>query len=195
MRSKYYATRASGRRLRFICRKFRPACARRSTHGRGQFLVGVRVIRLSWRTRFFTSGDRILANLGTQRFPTVPSSVLGELQVLERMAPQVGLEPTTLRLTAGCSAIELLRSVARTLANASLCLPLIIIPLPYDSGNLQTAQPGLRITILIRAKKIASSTRELATAHSMKKFAFSSLVARSELFRALPRNSSLLPAW
>ena len=28
------------------------------------------------------------------------------------MAPQVGLEPTTLRLTAGCSAIELLRSVA-----------------------------------------------------------------------------------
>ena len=28
------------------------------------------------------------------------------------MAPQVGLEPTTLRLTAGCSAIELLRSNA-----------------------------------------------------------------------------------
>ena len=27
------------------------------------------------------------------------------------LAPQVGLEPTTLRLTAGCSAIELLRSV------------------------------------------------------------------------------------
>jgi hypothetical protein len=27
------------------------------------------------------------------------------------MAPQVGLEPTTLRLTAGCSAIELLRSI------------------------------------------------------------------------------------
>jgi hypothetical protein len=30
---------------------------------------------------------------------------------LKEMAPQVGLEPTTLRLTAGCSAIELLRSV------------------------------------------------------------------------------------
>ena len=29
----------------------------------------------------------------------------------KRMAPQVGLEPTTLRLTAECSAIELLRSV------------------------------------------------------------------------------------
>ena len=28
----------------------------------------------------------------------------------KEMAPQVGLEPTTLRLTAGCSAIELLRS-------------------------------------------------------------------------------------
>src|SRR5204862_1635986 len=29
---------------------------------------------------------------------------------LEKLAPQVGLEPTTLRLTAGCSAIELLRN-------------------------------------------------------------------------------------
>jgi hypothetical protein len=29
----------------------------------------------------------------------------------QKLAPQVGLEPTTLRLTAGCSAIELLRSV------------------------------------------------------------------------------------
>src|SRR5690348_3854171 len=29
------------------------------------------------------------------------------------MAPQVGLEPTHLRLTAGCSAIELLRSVGK----------------------------------------------------------------------------------
>jgi len=33
------------------------------------------------------------------------------------LAPQVGLEPTTLRLTAECSAIELLRSVV--LFNAS----------------------------------------------------------------------------
>src|ERR1017187_3443883 len=31
----------------------------------------------------------------------------------QEMAPQVGLEPTTLRLTAGCSAIELLRSVGK----------------------------------------------------------------------------------
>jgi hypothetical protein len=28
-----------------------------------------------------------------------------------RLAPQVGFEPTTLRLTAGCSTIELLRNV------------------------------------------------------------------------------------
>ena len=36
------------------------------------------------------------------------------------MAPQVGLEPTTLRLTAGCSAIELLRS-GYALATALRC--------------------------------------------------------------------------
>jgi hypothetical protein len=41
---------------------------------------------------------------------TVPNWVELILQVLEELAPQVGLEPTTLRLTAGCSAIELLRS-------------------------------------------------------------------------------------
>ncbi len=31
--------------------------------------------------------------------------------MLDLLAPQVGLEPTTLRLTAECSAIELLRNV------------------------------------------------------------------------------------
>src|SRR5271167_2105464 len=36
----------------------------------------------------------------------------------QEMAPQVGLEPTTLRLTAGCSAIELLRSGEAPAANA-----------------------------------------------------------------------------
>ena len=36
------------------------------------------------------------------------------------MAPQVGLEPTTLRLTAECSAIELLRSVVERALNARL---------------------------------------------------------------------------
>src|SRR5437588_4420667 len=40
------------------------------------------------------------------------------------MAPQVGLEPTTLRLTAGCSAIELLRSVVMRAREARLNFPL-----------------------------------------------------------------------
>jgi hypothetical protein len=35
------------------------------------------------------------------------------------MAPQVGLEPTTLRLTAECSAIELLRNIG-TLARRAM---------------------------------------------------------------------------
>ena len=39
-------------------------------------------------------------------------SIAGAPNLQKRMAPQVGLEPTTLRLTAGCSAIELLRSVS-----------------------------------------------------------------------------------
>ena len=36
----------------------------------------------------------------------------------QEMAPQVGLEPTTLRLTAECSAIELLRSVVKRARSA-----------------------------------------------------------------------------
>ena len=38
--------------------------------------------------------------------PGPEDPVIGQPQ----MAPEVGLEPTTLRLTAGCSAIELLRN-------------------------------------------------------------------------------------
>ena len=40
-------------------------------------------------------------------------SVYRSLNIKYSLAPQVGLEPTTLRLTAECSAIELLRSVWR----------------------------------------------------------------------------------
>ena len=53
---------------------------------------------------------------GGQKAPVINGSkrfqvwFLGACKCLKRMAPQVGLEPTTLRLTAGCSAIELLRS-------------------------------------------------------------------------------------
>src|SRR5271167_2340886 len=48
-----------------------------------------------------------------QKVPKVPGGAKcrGAVSVRKEMAPQVGLEPTTLRLTAGCSAIELLRSV------------------------------------------------------------------------------------
>ena len=37
---------------------------------------------------------------------------------LDNLAPEVGLEPTTLRLTAGCSTIELLRNVLPLLGKA-----------------------------------------------------------------------------
>jgi hypothetical protein len=43
---------------------------------------------------------------------------------LANMAPEVGLEPTTLRLTAECSAIELLRIAWRTQATGRLLLNL-----------------------------------------------------------------------
>src|SRR6185312_1344015 len=56
------------------------------------------------------------------------------------MAPQVGLEPTTLRLTAGCSAIELLRSAV--FPRVGRCAGVEISPLYYhhlaafvDSGS------------------------------------------------------------
>jgi hypothetical protein len=57
-----------------------------------------------------------------RRAETSESNVvaLGTQQLRKEMAPQVGLEPTTLRLTAECSAIELLRSVVRARAKRAL---------------------------------------------------------------------------
>jgi hypothetical protein len=44
-------------------------------------------------------------------YPVVASIMdWSEVSARKELAPQVGLEPTTLRLTAECSAIELLRS-------------------------------------------------------------------------------------
>jgi hypothetical protein len=60
------------------------------------------------RAQFWRSSDRLCQNLKLERVPIGRSE---QCKCLKRMAPQVGLEPTTLRLTAGCSAIELLRSV------------------------------------------------------------------------------------
>src|SRR6202142_2312275 len=45
-------------------------------------------------------------------------------KLLVLLAPQVGLEPTTLRLTAECSAIELLRSVGARFSPAIISKPL-----------------------------------------------------------------------
>src|ERR1700742_3187364 len=42
------------------------------------------------------------------------------------MAPEVGLEPTTLRLTAECSAIELLRIMREIAAQPGGCTPIVI---------------------------------------------------------------------
>src|ERR1035438_3082528 len=50
-------------------------------------------------------------------------------KVLIYLAPQVGLEPTTLRLTAECSAIELLRSVWRHYQN-------------YQTGRVASKAPA-----------------------------------------------------
>ena len=54
------------------------------------------------------------------RYNSERKSMLRRFYAVKRMAPQVGLEPTTLRLTAECSAIELLRSVVDWIIIASL---------------------------------------------------------------------------
>ncbi len=70
----------------------------------------------------------------------------------EEMAPQVGLEPTTLRLTAECSAIELLRSVAgltfdfHNIIHAARVKTLL---LKYRVGGVkQLLRPGPRLPCL-----------------------------------------------
>jgi len=59
---------------------------------------------------------------GPTRSPTSQPSELrtGVCKSLNNLAPQVGFEPTTLRLTAECSAIELLRSITPTRTQALL---------------------------------------------------------------------------
>ena len=42
------------------------------------------------------------------------------------LAPEVGLEPTTLRLTAECSAIELLRIMREIATQPGGCTPIVI---------------------------------------------------------------------
>ena len=79
-------------------------------------------------------------------------------KLLILLAPQVGLEPTTLRLTAECSAIELLRSDWQTTAfikevqtsvfmRVALILPLVLVrlwsdPLYARNRQIDTFQVG-----------------------------------------------------
>ena len=58
------------------------------------------------------------------------------------MAPQVGLEPTTLRLTAGCSAIELLRSVCEERRATSFSIIAFWRPL-LKTGRGRLSFPGV----------------------------------------------------
>ena len=62
-------------------------------------------------------------------------------KLLKKLAPQVGLEPTTLRLTAGCSAIELLRSVVASRRELRLSCHLFYSIRP---GERKSCGPGLR---------------------------------------------------
>ena len=60
------------------------------------------------------------------------------------MAPQVGLEPTTLRLTAGCSAIELLRSIVPALGTE-----------PPDPLHLDHIKASQRLKAVLTLRQLA----------------------------------------
>ena len=63
--------------------------------------------------------------VGIELFRIVQKPENGErANSLKRLAPQVGLEPTTLRLTAGCSTIELLRNTLTAATRWARRLPL-----------------------------------------------------------------------
>ena len=78
------------------------------------------------------------------------------------MAPQVGLEPTTLRLTAGCSAIELLRSVAGTFLEGSEIIVnhnnIAILPWEIQGAGLDRED-------LVSKRNCQFLLKELATDH------------------------------
>jgi hypothetical protein len=61
----------------------------------------------------------------------------------KRLAPQVGLEPTTLRLTAECSAIELLRSVWRWFVLYKVNRPVVL------RQRTRTGSRGREITLIL----------------------------------------------
>ena len=59
---------------------------------------------------------------GQEKGKTLPPTILPRPKcqiLLRKLAPQAGFEPATLRLTAGCSAVELLRNSGRIRADRS----------------------------------------------------------------------------
>ena len=82
----------------------------------------------------------------------------------KEMAPQVGLEPTTLRLTAECSAIELLRNEGQRVIDSRVPLAVSSEPPRIDFRGLfcttfsgRRTEPGPRVTA--RRRKVAGRTR------------------------------------
>src|SRR6266513_106731 len=67
---------------------------------------------------------------GQEKGKAVPTAILPRPKcriLLRKLAPQAGFEPATLRLTAGCSAIELLRNTGGpTREKQTLILPALL---------------------------------------------------------------------
>ena len=87
---------------------YRPRRRRRSGNLRHQEKSAKRRHRNGQKTAVFQHSKPIAKRF--QPKTLAAPTIAGAAYLLHKMAPQVGLEPTTLRLTAGCSAIELLRS-------------------------------------------------------------------------------------
>ncbi len=106
--------------------------------------VSIAIVTLAWRP--IDAHLKTSASLGDH----VPRAggAFGGVSPWEEMAPQVGLEPTTLRLTAGCSAIELLRSVdgARG-AQSAVRIHHTIARLPVKTPDRSCVNAGLHALI------------------------------------------------
>src|SRR6266513_1882106 len=67
---------------------------------------------------------------GQEKGKAVPTAILPRPKcqiLLRKLAPQAGFEPATLRLTAGCSAVELLRNTGGpTREKQTLILPALL---------------------------------------------------------------------
>ena len=100
--------------------------------------------------------------------------------MIDSLAPEVGLEPTTLRLTAECSAIELLRSVLWRLPDDRAFIVItkaarLVKGLPVESsirslfsrlfvGLRGRSRPMLRVQLCLRPRRLCrvrSRFREL----------------------------------